>query len=257
MLDAAAVGQLHNGAPSAARRRPSDHTCSLDAAPGHGHAEDPWEAGEERRLAAAWEASSVPPTSAADLLLQPPLEARAIAGVVREVDVELLHGTVPRRVHHEGAICPTTERSSNGHPSVVVAGVPGVDALHAGAHAPHLLPALSPTMPTAGSLQEREQLRGVHGHVAIGEVALGEVAHVQGPSREIIRNLALIRARIHANRARAPRLRHVLYHIGGAAPSQRRRGGLLSRGGHASQQEDGGGPHRRGGVAEAAGRSHD
>mmetsp|Transcript_63462 Transcript_63462/g.177608 ORF Transcript_63462/g.177608 Transcript_63462/m.177608 type:complete len:260 (+) Transcript_63462:257-1036(+) len=242
MLDAAAEGQLDDGAPSATRRRPRDHTCTPDAAPGHGRAEDPWEAGEEGRPAAAWEASSMPASCAADLPLEAMLETRAVAGVVHEVDVEDLHAPVPGRVHDESTMRPAAARASHVHPLIVVPDVPGVDVLDAGACAPHLVSALAPTTAT---LEEWEQLRGVPGEVAAGEVALGKLAHIQQQRAHVCSgHLLCLRTRSDGGGVLALRLSRVLRHNGGEAPSQPWGGAILGRRRQANKQGNGNGPHR-------------
>jgi hypothetical protein len=60
MLDAATVGQLHNGAASTAGCWPCNHICTMDAAPSHCSAEHSREAMEVCRPSTAWEAPSMP-----------------------------------------------------------------------------------------------------------------------------------------------------------------------------------------------------
>mmetsp|Transcript_29296 Transcript_29296/g.73544 ORF Transcript_29296/g.73544 Transcript_29296/m.73544 type:complete len:218 (+) Transcript_29296:47-700(+) len=166
MLDAATIRQLNDGARSATGHRPCDHHCMSDAAPGQGFAEDAGRAIEEGRLAMAREAARMPASPATHPVLEPSLEACAVGVVVKEVDVEDLLRAVSLRVGHEGTAWTAATGASLVHPLVVVADVPQVDDLGAGTTAPHLVPALSPTVPPAdlrfqffGHLVVRDWLR--------------------------------------------------------------------------------------------------
>mmetsp|Transcript_38337 Transcript_38337/g.121853 ORF Transcript_38337/g.121853 Transcript_38337/m.121853 type:complete len:219 (+) Transcript_38337:490-1146(+) len=213
----------------------------MQAASSHGLAEDPGEAREERRPPTAGEASSLPAGPAADLALERPLEVRAVAVVVHEVDVELVYRAVPGRVHDEGATCIATPRASSVHPCIVVANVAPADALHTGAAAPHLV---APLMPAAAHQQKR--LDPVRGDVALGEAARHghQSGHVCGHSvaavharRCQVRACLLPRALRHRvlDRTRPSRMafirdrrhRRVLDRVGEGTAASQGRGGLL------------------------------
>mmetsp|Transcript_75151 Transcript_75151/g.199595 ORF Transcript_75151/g.199595 Transcript_75151/m.199595 type:complete len:206 (+) Transcript_75151:105-722(+) len=147
VLDAAMVGQLHDGAGAAARAWPSDHARVVEVTAGHRLAEDPRETAEVRRLAMAGKSTRVPAGLSADERLSPLLEAGTVAVVVHEVDVELVDGPVMHRVGDERTARTAAARMRCVHPLVVVADGAAVDGFHAGPSAPHLVTTLGPTMP--------------------------------------------------------------------------------------------------------------
>mmetsp|Transcript_53951 Transcript_53951/g.97135 ORF Transcript_53951/g.97135 Transcript_53951/m.97135 type:complete len:255 (+) Transcript_53951:220-984(+) len=238
MFDAAAVGQLHDGAASTAGMWPCNHTRTSDAAPSHRLAEHSGGAIEECRLSVAREAPSAPlARREAHLSLHLALEARAVALVAYEVDVECLHRAVPGRIHDEGAPRAAAHPASRVHPLIVVSDVATVDVFHAGSCAPHLAPGRGPAAPTA--LEEWPLRR-----IALGSGALRW--YRSGRLRRLGRRRRGRRGRVPGGVARGcgSQRGHGCVGKGAAAPQGGGRGRLPCRGGEEGRGEEDGSPHR-------------